>query len=58
MNKIYRVVWDTSRNMFVVASEFARSHKKAARKAATAVLLGGIAATGMGGGYVLCRADR
>ncbi|MDL2060061.1 ESPR domain-containing protein [Mesosutterella sp. AGMB02718] len=49
MNTIYKVIWDASRSMFVVASEFARSHRKAARRAASAVLLGGIAAAGAGG---------
>ena len=28
MNKIYKVVWNKARGMYVVASEFAKSHTK------------------------------
>ncbi|MBR1494589.1 MAG: hypothetical protein IJ601_06045 [Acidaminococcaceae bacterium] len=55
MNKVYRIIWSKTKNCWIVVSEIAKRHgKAAARKGGTAVL-GGLVAASLLAGMAVCR---
>ena len=53
MNHIYRLVWNESKRLWVVASENSRSHKKGAGRAARKLLLTSLIASGLNSSLVI-----
>ena len=54
MNKVFKVIWSKTKNMYVVASEFAKSHTKSSRSAVISrTLMAGVLACVLSCGVVM-----